>query len=344
MDSFRYDAPDASHSSMSELLARLTEREMSRLEAEKDARARIIEAMNEVTNKCEGLQQLRRSQDMEMKVSRAQMEKTGRDNAYKWRQEVHKASKELNDTVAQADSSKLRKSRALAHEKLLSNKAMELERQLRDRQAQLDDRIASLHTVQQARFDRVKQQNDERISSVAALTEDVVNASHAAVGGATETLQEQFHRSNLRSEGRTRFKELCDLSKSAGNYEMSKPAYYEMKDELTSLWHRQTKTPAPTKIDGARALTDAQMMGSSGASFNLTGTSRTSQDALVASVNKSYGTVGSTEVPLGATGTSGKQSPLHLAGTSTISGFVSTSASPPPDELKILEASLAVPE
>jgi len=77
---------------------------------------------------------------------------------------------------------------------------------------------------------------------------------------ALENVQEDYHdqmgRAHVRAEGRTRFKELCSLSKVRGDKRISQDTYVSAKEDLISLWRAQSSTPQAVTSPRLAALTN----------------------------------------------------------------------------------------
>eukprot|EP00927_Polykrikos_kofoidii_P061831 TRINITY_DN56659_c0_g1_i1.p1 TRINITY_DN56659_c0_g1~~TRINITY_DN56659_c0_g1_i1.p1 ORF type:complete len:344 (-),score=38.55 TRINITY_DN56659_c0_g1_i1:59-982(-) len=254
---------------MAELLANLSEREKAHHEASIDAQERIREAESKVTLASQELMELKRAHEQEFKILKAQWEKRARDTAYKCRQEVQKARKERAELVGLADNAEAQRKKAESRANHLTAKVRELHVQLEKRMQQQDERLTLLNRFQDARAERVSVQCEDRIDKMTKHANKVAMMSSAAVDSTVEELQGQAARANFRAEGRVRYGELCDLAKSVGNYDMTKDAYYRVKDDLISLWHIQAGSSTPSRVRTAPASVQRTCTSPFGASTAL---------------------------------------------------------------------------
>lgn len=183
--------------------------------------------------------ELRRAQQQELRVLRAQFERRLRETSYGCRQEVHRAHSSLSEAEAVAEQAEERRRGAEACAGALAQKVADLREHLRKRGQSADASVEALQRMMDARLQRVTAQTEARISSMAGHAKAVCTLSKSAVEGVTEELQGQLARAHVRSEGRVRFRELCQLAGTYGNYDVSKDAYYTVKAELINLWHVQ---------------------------------------------------------------------------------------------------------
>jgi len=224
---------------MSELLARLAEREQARFAAEQEAKIRIREAESKTTLAAQEFMELRRANEQELKVLRAKAEKTLRDAAYKCQQDVHAAQAQVTEAEAFADQAEKRQrsADAIAFAYLEKVKHMEVHVQRRTKKA--EDNNTELQRCMDTRVKRVEKQNIGRVANMEAHAKEVCAVSKVALETVSEELQDQVAKAHVRSEGRVRFKELCHLASTFGNYDMSRDTYFHVKHELIDLWHKQ---------------------------------------------------------------------------------------------------------
>jgi hypothetical protein len=231
-------------SNMTELLARLAEREQARFAAEQEAKIRIREAEFKTTLAAQEFMELRRANEQELKVLRAKAEKNLRDTSYKCQQDVHAAQAQVTEAEAFADQAEKRQrsADAIAFAYLEKVKHMEAHVQRRTKKAEVNN--AELQRSMDTRIKRVDKQNQSRAANMEAHAKEVCTVSKLALETVSEELQDQVAKAHVRSEGRVRFKELCHLASTFGNYDVSRDAYFHVKHELIDLWHQQ-KAAAP---------------------------------------------------------------------------------------------------
>jgi len=213
----------------------------AKFDAEQEAATQCREAENRVTKATEEILELRRAQEQERKVFKGQCERRYRDATHRCKQMVQEAKKELSKSEVSADTAEEGQRRAEENVAYLERKIQDLEAQLERRRQDGSSHIAELEHRMDVRLDLVCTQADNRVRSMAEHALDVCDAAHNAVNITTDELEDQLARASVRSEGRVRFKELCDLAKAVNNYDIPKSSYYKLKDELIALWHTQSK-------------------------------------------------------------------------------------------------------
>eukprot|EP00420_Gonyaulax_spinifera_P024840 CAMPEP_0197915062 /NCGR_PEP_ID=MMETSP1439-20131203/79564_1 /TAXON_ID=66791 /ORGANISM="Gonyaulax spinifera, Strain CCMP409" /LENGTH=238 /DNA_ID=CAMNT_0043536999 /DNA_START=92 /DNA_END=804 /DNA_ORIENTATION=+ len=228
---------------MPELLNRLAEREKARFAAGQEATSRIRAAELQTTRAAEKLMELRRAQDQELKVLKAQFEKRLRDTTYAARQAVARTNKELWEAQAVADQAVKRQRSAEESVACLKQKLKHLREYAQRRTDGAKASRTMLQNMMDSRLKRVAAQSDARVENMTAHAKEVSALSNVAMDTVNTELQSQLAHAHVRAEGRVRFKELCQLAHTFGNYDMSKDAYYHVKHELIDLWHAQKATP-----------------------------------------------------------------------------------------------------
>jgi len=224
---------------MSELLARLAEREQARFAAEQEAKMQIREAESRTTLAAQEFMELRRANEQELKVLRAQAEKTLRDTAYKCQQDMHAAQAQVTEAEAFADQAEKRQKSAEAIATAYQEKVQHMEAHVQRRTKKAEDNNAELQRCMDTRVKRLEKQNNGRVANMETHAREVCTVSKVALETVSEELQDQEGKAHVRSEGRVRFKELCHLASTFGNYDMSRDAYFHVKHELIDLWHQQ---------------------------------------------------------------------------------------------------------
>jgi len=239
---------------MSELLARLAEREQARFAAEQEAKTRIREAECKTTLAAQEFMELRRANEQELKVLRAKAEKKLRDVTYKCQQDVHEAQARVTEAEALADQAEKRQRSADAVAFAYLEKVKHLEEHVQRRTKKAEANNAELQRCMDTRLKRVVKQNEGRVANMEAHAKEVCTVSKVALETVSEELQDQVGKAHVRSEGRVRFKELCHLASTFGNYDMSRDSYFHVKHELIDLWHKQ-KAGIPTGLTAPRTAT-----------------------------------------------------------------------------------------
>lgn len=227
---------------MPELLEKLTAREKEKFTAEQDAVVRAREAATKVTKASEELMEMKRAHEQELFVVKAQYEKRIRDKGYSCRQQLHRARDELSAAEAQAESAESSQKKAELCAANLSLKLRDLQAHLDRRTVTAEECLAALEQMMHVRLKRVTEQADNRIMDMMDHAKEVHSVSNLAVGDVTTELQDQMSRAHHRAEGRTRFKDLCELAKNKRNYDISDDGYQHLKNHLIGLWHVQSKT------------------------------------------------------------------------------------------------------
>lgn len=230
---------------MPELLNKLAEREKERLAAELDARAMIRAVADQVNKSAEELMELRRAQEQELRVLRAQWEKRIRDTAYACRQKVHKANSELGEADALADRGEERQRVAEARLHDLTNKLASMRAHIEHRSENAQANVASLERMMSVRAERTAAQCQTRVQQMTEHAQFVQRSCRSALGCVEGELSDQMARAQIRAEARVRFKELCDLAQRTAKYDLSTESYHHCKAELISLWQMQKTTHSP---------------------------------------------------------------------------------------------------
>lgn len=230
--------------SMTDMLNMLSDREQAKFVAGQELSQAMREADKRVTGVTESLMEKKRAQDQELKLVKAQCEKRFRDISLLCRQQVHKAQKEQAEAEGRADIAEKEMTTAEAHAYTLEQKLIALKQQLEQRKIDADMNVAETERIMSTRVTRVRTQAEKRVSDMAAHTRDVMAHARTTHDETLDEMRDQLARAHVRAEGRTRFKELRDLAKSIDSYEMGRPEYRAMKDELVNLWHFQSLGPA----------------------------------------------------------------------------------------------------
>lgn len=227
---------------MAELLEKLTEREKAKFVAEKEAAGRVRAAEAEVTAATEALLELKRRQEQEIRVLKAQNEKRIRDASHAARLNVDKAQKDCAMAEALADTTEKRQRRSEAHATNLEQKVAELQAMIARREHEAAAELLETERMMASRYERVASQADDRIRSMAEHAREVCTAASVSLEIASDELQDQMARASIRAEGRVRFKELKDLAKSWDRFDITKESYTELKDNLIDLWRAQANS------------------------------------------------------------------------------------------------------
>lgn len=235
---------------MTEVLAKLTEREKAMFYAEQEAAAVVREAEAKVTQGTEDLMELKRTQEQELRVIKAQNEKKIRDASYAWRAKVHKAQKERAMSEALAETSEKRQKRSEAHVANLEQKIYDLQTMIQKRTQGAEKECSNMQRLMDGRFEQVAAQADGRVRSMAQHAKEVCDAAGASRDITAEELHDQVARASVRAEGRTRFKELRELAKSWDHVDLTQDNYNELKGNLIELWHIQSK--GENNVPGAK--------------------------------------------------------------------------------------------
>eukprot|EP00928_Gymnodinium_smaydae_P098551 TRINITY_DN9188_c0_g2_i5.p1 TRINITY_DN9188_c0_g2~~TRINITY_DN9188_c0_g2_i5.p1 ORF type:complete len:290 (-),score=69.06 TRINITY_DN9188_c0_g2_i5:228-1097(-) len=224
---------------MRDLFETLADRERVKLKEKLAARDRIRKAELAVTRESEALLEMKRAQEQELRVRKAKGEKLLRDTASEYQAKVRKAKQESAYQLGLADISEQQRACVEDHLRQLTARYDELRAQVILVREGNDARLNSLGCLMEARIEQVNGQADRRVTDMASHEKSVSVAADDALEVVSSELQQQAARANLRAEGRTRFRELCELSRKVGQHDCSKDTYYNMKDELIGLWHCQ---------------------------------------------------------------------------------------------------------
>lgn len=245
--------PDAvpAMANMSDILKKLTLSEKAMWIAQKEAATQVREAEGKVTEVTEGLMELKRMQEQELRVLRAQNEKKLRDAAYVGRHSVHKAQKDCATASAVAEDAEKRLGRSQGHVANLQQKIYDLEIMIQKKAQRCEHERAQVQGVMDGRLKRVSAQADGRILGMAEHAKEVCGATGAAFQTIGSELQDQHLRASIRAEGRARFKELRQLAKTWDHVDLTKDCYKGLKGDLIDLWHVQATTPSsPVNFSG----------------------------------------------------------------------------------------------
>lgn len=227
---------------MTEMLEQLSAIERQKFGAEQDARVRVRQAEANVTTASQELMEVIRANEQQVKVLKAQCEKRLRDASYHAGQTVRNAEADKAAAEAHAETAEVVLKRTQAYVKSLEEKARNLQMQLHQKMQDCEDHVAETEREMQTRIERCSTQADARVHSMLQHSREVFESADAALESTADDLQDQMSRAQMRAEGRSRFRELCDLSKSRLNIEMSQPAYEACKEDVLSLWGAQTST------------------------------------------------------------------------------------------------------
>mmetsp|Transcript_52703 Transcript_52703/g.138230 ORF Transcript_52703/g.138230 Transcript_52703/m.138230 type:complete len:248 (-) Transcript_52703:19-762(-) len=232
-------------SSMPELLNKLTEREKERLAAEQAATASIRAAEAKVNATAEELLELKRANEHELRVLKAQYEKHVRDTTYACRQQVRKAQQEAVDAEAAAERAEKRRQSSEVHVANLQKKLEALKAHIQRRSDNTEFHLAGLDRMMSARIHRVTAQSENRVERMNQHANQVRKTCNRALHHIEGELQDQMARAHVRAEGRVRYKELCDLAARCAKCEMTEESYKSLKAELLGLWRLQSTTHCP---------------------------------------------------------------------------------------------------
>lgn len=232
--------------SMPELISKLTEREKERLAAEQEATAGIRAIQAKISKATEDLMELRRSKEHELNVLKMQQETQLRDTAYECRQRMQRANDALSQARGEAERAEARRSELEMKASRLRTRLLELQAHVQKRQDVNSCDFANLERTMDARMKRITQQSDKRIKDITDHTYRLQARMHEGVLQTQEEVQNQTAMAHVRAEGRQRFTDLCDLAQRTKKYEMSHEAFTHIKEELLTLWKRQSTTHSPT--------------------------------------------------------------------------------------------------
>jgi len=225
---------------MTEMLEQLAHCEKVKFNAELEASVLVREAEAEVTESTQRLLEVIRAHEQQLKVLKAQCEKRFRDAGYQAGQMVRKAEANRAAAEGHAEASCITLNRTEKHVRCLEDKVRDLQVQLHMRTEECENRVAETSRTMQTRVERVSTQADQRVHSMLQSAREVFEAADASLESTADELQEQMGRAQMRSEGRTRFKELCELSKTRQQLGITQPDYEACKGDILTLWGAQT--------------------------------------------------------------------------------------------------------
>jgi len=228
--------------SMSELMSKLADREQERAIAQQEATEGINACKRQVNEASEELMEFKRGREQELKVLKLQYEKQLRDTAFACRQRVQAGADGVAETHGRLESAEKRKWDLESKAFHLRLRVMELEKHMEQRDQYNDNRYQSLNRSMEARLKRITNQGDDRIQSMNNHALMLRESMYSGVESSQEEMQDQTARAHIRAEGRTRFKELCELAERTKSYDMSSESFQQIRDELLDLWKMQGKT------------------------------------------------------------------------------------------------------
>jgi hypothetical protein len=250
----------------SDLLEQLTASEKARFAAERSAEQSVRQAEAKVTALTQRLAEMRRANDQLLKELRAQCEKKLRDTAAKARQAVNEAEQTRSNSEGRAAVAEGRMDKAERHANNLESKVEQLGELLSRRAIEAESRCQRQEREHEERIERVSAQCNQRVADMSELCKEVQEAASSAMDVTAGEHQEQLTRADMRAEGRSRFQELCSLSKMRGDLQLSQREYETARSDLTELWHSQcivfnvastpTASPAAAHAGNASALED----------------------------------------------------------------------------------------
>lgn len=222
-----------------DLLEQLTSSEKARFAAERAAEQSVRQAEAKVTALTQRLAEMRRSNEQTTRTLRAQCEKMLRDTAAKARQAVQDAEQARCNSEGKAAIAEERMEKAERHTNNLEAKVEQLGNLLSRQAHEAEERCQRQERTAEDRIERISAQCNQRINDISELCKEVQEAAASSMDIMAGEHQEQLTRADMRAEGRSRFQELCSLSKMRGDLQLSQREYETARSDLTDLWHSQ---------------------------------------------------------------------------------------------------------
>jgi len=238
-------------SAMSELIQRLSQKEQEQFKAEQRAAAKVKVAKGKVSVAAEENMFLQRAQVQELKALKAKLEKMLRDQAFECRSKVQKEIRNQARAEGEAKKAEMRLRRVQEHNYSLTLKIQDLQAHLERRAKEADAALVDLEERLTERVDQVERQGQQRVKSMKDHCMENSQSLSAKLDVIANNCQDQMTRFHIHAEGRTRFKELCQLAEKRGDYTMDDDTYKKAKGDLLGLWHLQQKA-APTRSSSPR--------------------------------------------------------------------------------------------
>lgn len=229
---------------MNELLQQLTVAENAKFLAEQDAAKRMRLAEAQVVDATEVLADCRRQHQQQIARLNAKFDKRLRDAAYNARKEVREAEEAAVTSEANAMMKEEEEHRAEIKVRVLEKKVAELQVQLGIRIEESERRCVMAEWENEERVRRIVTQCSHRIETMTEHCGEVEEAANTAMEQVQSEHDYQLNLAHMRAEGRARFKELCDLSGKRGRKEVTKEVFDQAKDDILSVWRRQSVSPA----------------------------------------------------------------------------------------------------
>merc|ERR1719331_3153314 len=129
--------------------------------------------------------------------------------------------------------------KAERHANNLEAKVEQLGELLEKRAEESQQRCQRCEREHQDRVERISAQCNQRVNDMSDLCKEVQEAAASSMDIMTGEHSEQLTRADMRAEGRSRFQELCSLSKMRGDLQLSQREYETAREDLTDLWHSQ---------------------------------------------------------------------------------------------------------
>lgn len=237
---------------MSELIQRLSQKEQEQFKAEQKAAAKVRQAKSKVTVAAEENMFLQRAQVQELKTLKAKLEKNLRDQSFECRSKVQKELRNQAKAEGEARKAEMRLRRVQEHNYSLTLKIQDLQAHLERRAKEADAALVDLEEQLTERVGQVERQGQQRLKSMTDHCMENSQSLSAKLDVIANNCQEQITRFHIHAEGRTRFKELCQLAEKRKGHKMDDETYRKAKDDLLGLWHLQQKA-APTRSSSPRS-------------------------------------------------------------------------------------------
>lgn len=222
-----------------DLLEQLTSSEKARFAAERQAEQNVRQAEAKVTALTQRLAEMRRANEQQLRELRAHCEKKLRDTASKAKQQVNDAEQARACQEGKAQAAEERMEKAEKHTANLEVKVQELDTKIQNKSYDVNEVCQRLEREAEDRIERISAQCNQRVNDMSQLCQEVQQAAASSMDIMAGEHSEQLTRADMRAEGRSRFRELCHLSKQRGDLQMSQREYESARADLTELWHKQ---------------------------------------------------------------------------------------------------------
>lgn len=198
-----------------------------------------------------------------------------RDTSEEQLQEVRtKAEKEVAKAKVSQEKAEERIAKADARRMQAEQRSKELEKQVRTLCKQLDmnEQEAERICGDMAKMTDMKVENkisatNQRVNDLSQFASEVLSAAHDSMEVLQNQHKDAIKKADDRTDGRSKFQEMCALSKMRGDLKMSHKEYEESKLDLMKTWQSQWTPTARATFNPPSSLARTMPGGSAAEDF-----------------------------------------------------------------------------